>query len=215
MSFLRVPGEAPPAEREPRPLVVQPAPRLVLVPRHHPLRAASEACIRTVYEQAFGARDLVLPPLLLARVAPDGDPVCAAGMRTEADGFFSEVYLDMPIEQALARRAGRPVARAAVMEVTTLASLSVDASSAFVRQIAGFGKETGFAWSFFTATGRLRRLLGRLGIPTFVLAKANASRVADPERWGSYYRHAPHVCAVHGDWVDDDAVQERERPRHA
>ncbi len=151
------------------------APRLLLVPEIHPLRAASEACIRTVYDRVFGARDIVLPPVLLAWIGADGRPLCAAGVRTAADGFFSETYLNLPVERALQRRCGRPVARATVIEVTTLASRNAEASIRFVREIAQFAREAGFMWSLFTATARLRRLLNDLGIPMFVLAEADSA----------------------------------------
>jgi Thermostable hemolysin len=180
--------------------------RMVLVPQLHPLRACTEACIQTVYDRVFGTRDLVLPRVLIAWVGGDNRPLCAAGLRTAADGFFSEAYLDAPIERALARRTGHPVARQSIFEITTLASRSADVSTAFVRQLAAFGKDAGFVWSFFTATARLRRLLNDLGIPTFVLAEADPARLADSERWGSYYSHAPRVCAVKGDWLDDLAA---------
>ncbi len=179
------------------------APRLLLVPEIHPLRAASEACIRTVYDRVFGARDIVLPPVLLAWIGADGRPLCAAGVRTAADGFFSETYLNLPVERALQRRCGRPVARATVIEVTTLASRNAEASIRFVREIAQFAREAGFMWSLFTATARLRRLLNDLGIPMFVLAEADSGCVAEPEKWGSYYRHAPQVCAVKGTWLEE------------
>ncbi len=177
-------------------------PRLLVVPEIHPLRAASEACIRTVYARAFGAHGLALPRLLLAWVGPDDRPLCAAGLRTPADGFFSEAYLNGPIERALKRRCGQPVARESVIEITTMASRSADASIRFIRQVAALANEMGFAWSFFTATARLRSLLNELGIPIFVLAEADPARMAEPERWGSYYRFAPHVCAVKGTWLE-------------
>lgn len=225
MSFNVVPSALPFAKREPpfddalpadAGVAAGPAaPRVVLVPQLHPLRAGTEACIRTVYERAYGARDLTLPRMLIAWVGQDDRPLCAAGFRTAGDGFFSEIYLNTPIERALQRRTGRPVARSSIMEVTTLASRSAEASSAFVRQIAAFGKEAGFAWSFFTATLRLRQLLSDLGIPTFVLAEADPRRVPDPAQWGSYYSHAPHVCAVKGDWIEDDRAGTGILPAHA
>ncbi|SMF60140.1 Thermostable hemolysin [Tistlia consotensis] len=175
---------------------------LLLVPASHPLREAVEDCIATVYERAFGARDLSFPTLLIAWAGADGRPLCAAGLRTAADGFFSEAYLDRPIERLLAAEAGEPVAREAVFEVTTLASRSAEASPAFLRQLAVFGGRAGFRWSFFTATERLRRLLRGLGIPALELAPADPGRLADPERWGSYYSQAPRVCAVRDGWLE-------------
>jgi Thermostable hemolysin len=175
--------------------------RLTLVPRLHPLRSASEACIGEVYERAFGARQLAFPAALVALIDAADRLLCVAGLRTAADGFFSEIYLDEPIEQLLVRRFGVATPREALFEVTTLASPSVTASAFFMRRIAELGERVGFMWSFFTATERLRTLLSRIGITVVELEIAERSRITHPERWGSYYDHAPKVCAVSAGWV--------------
>lgn len=175
--------------------------RLIIVPPPHPLRAAAEACIRGVYEQVYGADGLEFPGTLIAWASTEGLPMCAAGLRTCGDGFFSEIYLDAPIERLLTTTGGTTVRREAVIEVTTLASRRTDLSASFLFQLAGFCRGAGFDWCFFTATERLRSLLRRLGIPTVELAPADPARVRAPERWGSYYQHAPLVCAVHSGWL--------------
>lgn len=186
--------------------------RMTIVVHSHPLRAAAEACIRDVYERVFSARDLLLPRTLIAWVGDDGLPLCAAGLRSAMDGFFSEVYLDAPIERVLAERTGRPVVRDSIFEVTTLVSRRPDVVSAFLRQIAVFGRNAGFGWSFFTATAGLRNLLGGLGIPAFDLAPADPRRLSDSERWGSYYAHAPQVCAVGDEWLRSGDARRRFAP---
>jgi hypothetical protein len=173
---------------------------MVIVRPSHPLRPQVEACIGDVYERAFGAHGLAFPRRLIALLDDSGHPVCAAGLRTPAEGFFSEVYLDLPIEQVLTADSGRPVARSRIFEVTTLASRTSDISPLFIRQLALLGKIAGFDWSFFTATARLRKLLCQLGIPIAELAPADPSRLAAADRWGSYYAHAPLVCAVNKEW---------------
>lgn len=175
--------------------------RVVLVSPSHALRAEVERCIREVYARMFRATGLSFPSTLIAVLDDDGRPLCAAGLRTAVDGFFSEIYLDAPIEQRLSEGSGRAVARHAVLEVTTLASRSVEASPGFLRQLALFGSCAGFGWSFFTATARLRRLLSRLGMPLVDLAPADPRRLPDAARWGSYYAHAPRVCAVDDGWL--------------
>ena len=182
-----------------------PGPPVILVPPAHPLRHEAETCIRAVYERAFGARDFALPHMLIAWTDRDGQPLCAAGLRTAAYGFFSEVYLDAPIEQVLSARGSRAVVRDDIFEITTLASRHAEVTIAFLRALARFGKGAGFSWSFFTATLGLRRLLAGLGIPAVELAPADPRRVADPGRWGSYYAHAPRVCAVDDRWLDGTA----------
>jgi hypothetical protein len=191
---------------------VVPVQRVILVGRSHPLRGDAEACIATVYEQSFCAHVLGYPKTLIALVDGHDRTLCAAGLRTPADGFFSETYLDAPIEQVLSAHSGTPVRRGAVFEVTTLASRNAEVSPLFLRRLTVMGKEAGFEWAFFTATLRLRRLLQGLGIPLWDLAAAEPGRLPDASRWGSYYAHAPRVCAVDGrasTWSDATASERR------
>lgn len=168
----------------------------------HTLRVRVEACISDVYERAFGASDLAFPRRLVAWLDDADHPVCAAGLRKAADGFFSEIYLDSPIEQVLLMRTGETVARNRIFEVTTLASRNPEVSPLFIRQLALLGKVAGFEWSFFTATTRLRKLLCQLGIPIVELAAADPTRVANLDSWGSYYTQSPLVCAVSKQGLD-------------
>jgi hypothetical protein len=188
---------------------------LVLVPRSDCRRARVEAGIRQVYRRGFAAGNLTFPSTLVALIDAGGTPLCAAGLRTAADGFFSEAYLDAPIERLLADRVGRPVARNAVFEVTTLAGNSAESVPPFIRSLAALGQEAGFRWSFFTATARLRGLLSQLGLRLIELAAADPRRVPDANSWGSYYRHCPKVCAVNGDWVDGAIAARRGSAAHA
>ncbi len=189
--------------------------RVVLVSPSHALRAQAESCIREVYARMFQARNLIFPSTLMALLDGAGRPLCAAGLRTAADGFFSEIYLDAPIDRLLSERSGKAIGRQAILEVTTLASRSVEASPAFVRRLALFGRCAGFKWSFFTATARLQRLLSRLGMPLVELSPADPRRLSGAEQWGSYYAHSPHVCAVDDRWLDDGSTQPRRQPADA
>jgi Thermostable hemolysin len=188
--------------------------RLVLVRPTHPLRSRVEESIAAVYEKAFGAGGLGFPDLLVALLDTAGEPIAGAGFRTAGDGFFSEAYLDAPIERLLAERCGGAVARAAIFEVTTLATRRAAAVD-FVRRLAALGQCAGFGWSFFTATGRLRRLLGLLGMPVLELAAADPRRLADAARWGRYYAHSPLVCAVSDPWPAGGRAGLRRRWRDA
>ncbi len=189
--------------------------RLTLVPRSHYLRPAVEGCIRETYERTFAARHLVFPSTLLTLLDRDDVPLCAAGLRTADEGFFSEIYLDEPIERVLSQRFATAVGRGAVFEVTTLASHSADISPLFIRRIAALGSAAGFAWSFFTAIERLRKLLAQLGILVTELAAADPSRVAQRDHWGSYYAHSPKVCAVNDRWLNATGVRLVTESKHA
>lgn len=172
--------------------------QLVLVSRDHPLRAATEDCIREVYARIYGARLTAFPDMLFAACGCHAEPLCAAGLRFAEDGYFSECYLDRPIESLLGAHAGQRVPRSSIFEVTTLVSRAPDVSAAFLRRIGRLSRYWGFEWVFFTASERLRELLRGMGIPLILLGEAHPGRVPHAENWGSYYRCAPRVCAIDG-----------------
>lgn len=167
---------------------------LISVDARHPLRPAVEAAVRAVYAREYGARLAALPPRMLAWADDGGNVLCAAGLRTQP--FFSEFYLDAPVEDLLARAGGRPVARERVVEVSALAAPRPGAAAAFTRAVIDLCREEGFDWAFFTATQRLRALLRWMGLPLVPLGPACPTRVSSPADWGSYYLHDPVVCAV-------------------
>jgi hypothetical protein len=133
---------------------------------------------------------------LLARLDNDHCVACAAGLRTPQDGFFSESYLDAPVEEVLGEVRGGTVSRDEIFEVSTLASRAPHATTDFIDDIIRFGEASGFAWSFFTLTRRLWLMVNRLGLAPTYLADADHRRITGFERWGSYYEHQPKVYAV-------------------
>jgi hypothetical protein len=160
------------------------------------LRDQSETFIRNVYAAEYGALLQTFPSRIFTLLDDRGEIVCAAAFRSQGDGFFSERYLDSPIEQALGALAKRRVARSEIFEVTTFASRMPRATSAFIESIGRFGQANGFLWSFFTLTRRLHRLVERLGHPLIHLADADYRRISDHERWGTYYAAQPKVFAI-------------------
>jgi len=181
--------------------------RVILTPRGGGLRPAAEALIAEVYALHYAARITTFPDTLVSMVG-GGDIHCIAGLRFAADGFFSEVYLDQPVDAVLSALHHSPVRREKIFEVTSLASRTPHMVGAFLRKIIACGEAAGFEWAFFTATAPLKVLLERLKLPLAFLAKADRSRVANPEAWGSYYSLAPQVFAVHRD--DISACTERQ-----
>lgn len=157
-----------------------------------------ENFIRDRYETVYGAHVGRLAPHLIANITNDGGVTCAAGLRTAADGFACEVYLDVPVEKLIASNA-RSIAssRDKILEVTSLCSSSPSLSVSFLRDIALFGFRHGFEWSVFVATARLRRLLTLLSFEPLTLATAARERMPNCESWGSYYDSNPVVMAVH------------------
>lgn len=171
----------------------------LVIPEHHCLRGRTEHFIREVYEQEYGARLRAFPRRLLVKLGHHGEILCAAGLRTCADGFFSERYLDTTIESALTRMQGRPVARERIFETSTFASRSPRAVPLFIGQIIDWGENSGFEWSFFTITRRLSTLLDRLGLDLAPLGRADPARIENADSWGSYYEQEPRVYAVNRD----------------
>ena len=160
------------------------------------LRDQSETFIRNVYAAEYGALLQTFPSRIFALLNDRGEIVCAAGFRFQGDGFFSERYLDSPIEQTLGAVSKRTITRSEIFEVTTFASRMPRATVGFIEAIRGFGEANGFLWSFFTLTRRLHRLVERLGHPLTHLADADYRRISDHERWGTYYASEPKVFAI-------------------
>jgi hypothetical protein len=163
------------------------------------LRARVERLIRTTYWERFEARLGVLPSTLVAAVGASGTVECAAGIRYSGHVFFSEQYLDQPVETALRYRTGRAAHRSRVIEICNLVGKKPGRSLPFIRDIIEFAESADAEWAIFTATKPLRALLERSGLKMTELARANRGRVPNPADWGSYYDHDPRVMAVHSD----------------
>lgn len=180
-----------------------------------PLRSAAERLIRETYAARYSARLDAFPSRLLTVLDARGEILCAAGLRFPADGFFSERYLDVPIEDALGALSQRPVGRGEIFEVTTLASRAPRATADFIAMIVSFGERNGFNWSFFTLTRRLHLMVARLGLALTQLADADHRRIEGYERWGSYYAAEPKVYAVNRRWAREGSVSRHVGRCHA
>jgi Thermostable hemolysin len=175
--------------------------RVQLTPRNDRLRPAAERLIADAYAQHYGARITSFPELLVSMVQDDGAVRCAAGLRFAEDGFFSEIYLDAPIEEVLSALRDGAVRREKVLEVTSLASRAPLLVGGFLRKIIACGQAAGFEWAFFTATAPLKSLLDRMQLVILPIADASPLQVANPQTWGTYYAFAPRVYALHRDTI--------------
>jgi hypothetical protein len=169
----------------------------VVVAPTHPLRPAVENTIRLAYRRDHGARLASFPSWLVANTDETG-VIGAAALRFADDGFFSERYLDRPIEDLIARRAGTDADRSQLVEVGNLAAGRAGEIRVLVHGIVGLLYSQRMRWAFFTATARLRTLLSRAGIPLIELAAADPRRIDDAKAWGSYYQQDPRVVFVGG-----------------
>ncbi len=165
----------------------------------HPLYDAAVDHVQNVYSRCFGATVRQAPPRFAVTLAPNGDIVCAAGIRVASDGFFSQRYLDRPVEALLAAGSGLPVTARDVLEVGALATASPFPVFPTLRTIFDWGRAQGIDWGLFTATATVRRLIRRSGIQAELLQPARATCVERPADWGSYYDNDPWVCAFHDD----------------
>jgi len=175
--------------------------RAAIVPRDHDLRPAAEQLIAEVYALHYSARITAFPATLVAMMSDPDALLCAAGLRFAADGFFSECYLDAPVDAVLTGLWHSPVRRELVFEVTSLASRAPHTVGSLLCKIIACGEAAGFEWAFFTATAPLKALLELIGLPLIPLATADRARVGNPESWGTYYKLSPSVYAVHRDVV--------------
>jgi len=133
---------------------------------------------------------------LLTLFSDDGRPLAAAGLRGQSEGFFSERYLDEPIDLAASRAIGLSVERTAVLEIANLACANSHAVFPLMSCVLVHGRENGYSCGVFTATSRLRRIFRRLNLPLTYLGPASLHRVEDVGKWGTYYAADPKVCVL-------------------
>ncbi|WP_157707771.1 thermostable hemolysin [Roseovarius faecimaris] len=158
-------------------------------------RAEAEAHIRDVYWNTYGAKLREFAPLLVVAQRLDGEILCAAGIQTVKDGFFSDAYLNSDFSTALQGVANVDVPAEQIMEVVSLASTTPFPVLPMLDRMIEWGRENGMSCGVFTATAPLRRLLRRTGLEFTELACAQVSKVANPQDWGSYYETDPRVCS--------------------
>ncbi|MFV1528946.1 MULTISPECIES: thermostable hemolysin [unclassified Phaeobacter] len=158
-------------------------------------RIAAENHIKDVYWNTYRAKIAEFAPLLVVAQRLDGEILCAAGIRTARDGFFSDAYLHSDFSTALHGIARIDVPPEQIMEVVSLASTTPFPVLPMLDRMIEWGRENGMTCGVFTATSPLRRLLRRTGLRYTELASAQASQVANPQDWGSYYQTDPRVCA--------------------
>lgn len=169
---------------------------LTLIGRNHQLRSRVETIISEAFAEEHNAQLKVFPPTLVAWLKNDA-VVTAAALRFPSDGFFSECYLDAPVESLIGSHAdGRPPARDQIVEFGHLAAARPGALLALSKAIIQHCYAMGYRWAFFTATARLRAMLRCAGIDQIDLAAATSDRVAAPKAWGRYYLSDPRVIAI-------------------
>jgi len=100
------------------------------------------------------------------------------------------------VESCAAASLGRAFERGQLFEVVTLATISPVAVLPLVSAIVSEGRRRRKICSIFTATERLRRVIGGIGLGVTELGQADPRRVANARVWGSYYDNDPRVCLI-------------------
>jgi Thermostable hemolysin len=165
------------------------------IQQDHDLLPAACRFIRAAYVLKYDAYIANIPNRLVAFADSNDKIHAAAGLRDFTEPFFSEFYLDQPIEAIIGSVARKHVERRNIVEVSCLVSRNPALSMPFLRALVAHAEELGFDWAFFTATKRLETLLRRMRLPLLSLGEASASRVPSPELWGTYYETQPRVLA--------------------
>lgn len=195
MAAMRGPYRAP--ELAAAPQAAAPPVSLVTVGRADAGRSAVERYVRRAFWRVHGATVRSFPPTLLALRDRHGRTAGVAGIRAAAgEPLYLEQYLDAPVEVVLGARVGRAIARASVVEIGSLACSNAPSACELLRSLPQWLCDAGFEWVVFTATRRVRELLGIFDAPLLELCAATAQRVAGgADDWGRYYAADPRVMA--------------------
>jgi hypothetical protein len=112
-------------------------------------------------------------------------------------GFFSERYLDNPLEQSLREIGGTAVTRDDVVEVGSFVATG-GSGAELIRLLPLLAWCQGMRYALCTATGPLAEVLPQFGVPFVPLGQARPTWMSDGERsrWGTYYDHAPTTGLV-------------------
>lgn len=169
---------------------------IAFLSKDDPRQEAAKDHIRKVYFETYGAHVTTFAPTLVTVTNQDGQIVCVGGIRTGADGFFSDTYLDTDLTTAVCALDGTDTPTAQIMEVVSVASTTPFPVLPMFDAMLSWGRDQGMTCGVFTITKPLRRLLKRTGLHFSELCAADASYVDNPESWGTYYKTEPVVCVI-------------------
>lgn len=166
-----------------------------LLPPGDRRRQPVEDFIRDAYRSHYGARLSQLPPYLFVLRGAAGDIQAASGVRPAREGkLFLEIYLDHPVEAAVATALGRPVERGEIVEVGSLAVTRAGYARLLIEHLTAFLHERSYRWVTFTAIPALRNAFHRLGLEPKPICVADPGRLGPArQEWGRYYDRCPVV----------------------
>lgn len=160
-------------------------------------RGEAEAFVRVGFAATHDAQVRSFMPELLVFRGATGQIRGVLGLRSAySENLFLEQYLELPIERAIADRAGGEVARREIVEVGNLASANGRDAVRLVALLPSYLLARGFRWIVFTGTAPVRGLLRGFEAPLLELAHAERARVSQGvDDWGRYYESDPRVFA--------------------
>lgn len=158
-------------------------------------RSSLEQFIAAAFMKSYGAELSHFCDTLIGCRDAQGQWIAGVGYSLGTAGpLFLEQYLDLPLEQAIAARAGHEVERAQIVEVGNLAAGHAGAARALIVNMTRLLHSQGLRWVAFTATPSLLNSFTRLRLKPGILAEADPRRLPDGgQHWGSYYESQPQV----------------------
>tara|TARA_R110002020_G_scaffold226974_2_gene437548 strand:- start:80071 stop:80763 length:693 start_codon:yes stop_codon:yes gene_type:complete len=159
-------------------------------------RPEIEAFLNGIYTEKYGATISSHYPHFLCARNRVGQICAVIGFRflRHHDAFLQQ-YLDEPVEKAVARVLGKPIARMQIVEMGSFASTGVGVVGLF-SELARHLQASGASYAVATSTRRLQRCFRSLGMETRSIAPADPSRLPDGgASWGTYYGTNPEVVA--------------------
>ncbi|MGD8831356.1 MAG: thermostable hemolysin [Pseudomonadales bacterium] len=152
--------------------------------------------VQTQFREHFRAEVPDDTPRLQGIFHPIRGLTAAFGIRTAADGFFSEHYLGKPLADALPAASHGGVDMSRVVEIAHFSVATPRVFGAVVPLIAQGLSNLGFEHVVCTATRCLVRYFARRYLTPVILSDARASALPEDFRscWGSYYLADPAVA---------------------
>lgn len=130
--------------------------------------------------------------------ADDTVQACVGFTGDSGQGFFSEKYLDDPIEDIIQDREGDYVQRSEILEVGSMASAGNQAGIKLIRSLPILTWCMGKKYAIVTLTRHIRYMLDKMGLHYCTIEKADRYRLQPQtqHQWGGYYDNLPETCYI-------------------
>lgn len=166
-----------------------------------PCRKEVEAFIAAVFKVTYDANITDFMPTLVALRDINGVLMAAFGIRKAAEErLFLEQYIDIPIEQLLTEKLGKPIYREETVCIGNLAVSNPRNAGVLIAHVIQHSLDIGIQWCVATAHHSLQNGLIKSGRDIYPLHIADKSRLPTETQvaWGRYYDKLPQVIAIRG-----------------